>query len=73
MGMTKVVRTAENQVKLVHQLGNDGKPYAEDITIDVPAGSGSRLDQYKEGAIGVANVSFTAYDPAPTGIEFPEV
>lgn len=74
MGMTKVIRTAENQVRLVHQLGQDGKPYGEDITIDVPAGSGGRLNYYKDGAIGVANVTFSESGPEVTfpGIEFPE-
>ena len=77
MGLSKVVRLENGRgVKLVHQLDQDGTPYAEDVTIEVQPGvDPSRLSYLlsKEGQIGVAGWNFVAEENVDhSGIKFPE-
>lgn len=74
MGLVKVRVIAPGKVKLVHQLGQDGKAYAEDVTIesDVP-GRLSHLEQH-DGKVGTLSYGFSPYpdENVPDGIQFPE-
>lgn len=75
MGMSKVVVDSPTKVRLVHQLNGDGSAYAEDLTVELQPGvDASRLDYLKnqDGKIGVVSFGFSAYDPAPEGLLFPE-
>lgn len=74
MGLSKVVAKADGKVVFVHQLDQDGKPYAEDVTIEAQEGvAAGRVDwTAKDGQIGVISWSFNAYDIAPEGLKFPE-
>ncbi len=77
MGYTKVKKISDHEVRLVHQLGQDGQPYAEDIVVTTAEGvSPHRLDylaQY-DGKIGIANVSFSPGSEREQSaeVEFPE-
>lgn len=73
MGMSKVVAKADGKVVFVHQLNQDGTPYAEDVTIEAQAGvAAGRVDwTAKDGQIGVISWSFTPYDNAGD-LKFPE-
>jgi hypothetical protein len=75
MGSSKVVVISPRKVKLVHQLGSDGVPYAEDITIELQPD----VDEYRlkflvdqDGKIGYGSFSFSAQNPQPEGLKFPE-
>lgn len=75
MGLSKVVDKGDGKVVLVHQLDGNGTAYAEDITVEVQAGvSPSRLDwlSKQDGKIGVANVSFSAYEGDYSSLRFPD-
>lgn len=72
MGLVKVKKLAPGKVKFIHQLNDDGTPYAEDVTVEssVPG----RLDYFEkqEGKVGVVNLSFSPYDTVPEGLKFPD-
>lgn len=72
MGLVKIRKIAPGKVKFVHQLGPDGKAYAEDVTVesDVPG----RLDYFEkqDGAVGTLSFGFTPYTDVPEGLKFPE-
>jgi hypothetical protein len=76
MGLAKVVNKGNGKVVLVHQLGMDGVPYAEDVTIEnqqgVPESRNDWLAKL-DGKIGTVSYSFTPADPQPEGLLFPEV
>lgn len=76
MGLSKVKVLGPGKVKLVHQLNNDGTPYAEDVTVEVQPGvDPSRIDflTKQDGKIGVASFSFSAYDNVDESqMKFPE-
>jgi len=74
MGYCKV-KSSNGKVVFVHQLNQDGTPYAEDVTIEAQKGvPASRVDwSDKDGQIGTISWSFsptTGLDPA--GFKFPE-
>ncbi len=70
MGMSKIKVLGPGRVKAIHQLNDDGTPYAEDVTIesDVPG----RLDwlEKQDGKVGVFSFSFSPSDAE--GLVFPE-
>lgn len=73
MGMSKVVKVSDHEVRLVHQLDGDGKPYAEDITITTSDSvDPSRLSWLtsKDGKVGIASFSFSETDVSGD-IKFP--
>ena len=75
MGLSKVVAKGNSKVVFVHQVGVDGKAYAEDITVELQPGvDPSRLAYWVnlDGKVGVASFSFTAYDQEFSGQMFPE-
>lgn len=75
MGLSKAVKLGPGKVKFVHQLNNDGTPYAEDVTVEVQAGvPDGRIDflEQHDGKVGVFSFSFSPYATAPEGIKFPE-
>jgi hypothetical protein len=75
MGYAKVVKVSDREVRFVHQLDGDGKPYAEDVTLTIPEGvDPSRLAYYAEqdGKVGVISYSFSPANPAPASVAFPE-
>ena len=73
MGMSKVVAKADGKVVFVHQLNQDGTPYAEDVTIEAQEGvAAGRVDwTAKDGQVGVISWTFTPYENV-TGLKFPE-
>lgn len=76
MGLSKVVNKGNGEIVLVHQLDQNGKAYAEDITVKVQEGvDPSRLSYLasQDGKIGVANVTFSKYDQDFPDIQFPKV
>jgi len=75
MGFSKVVNKGNGKIVLVHQLDQNGKAYAEDITIQVQEGvDPSRLAWWesKDGKIGAANVTLAIYDQVFPDLKFPE-
>lgn len=74
MGLCKVVATS-GKVVFVHQLNQDGTPYAEDVTIEAQPGvPASRVDWSKfNGQVGTIGWSFSPYTTVPEGLLFPEV
>lgn len=78
MGLVKVKKLADGKVKFIHQLDQDGKAYAEDVTIEVQKGvPASRIGYFAEqdGKVGVINYGFTAYDDTEENwadLKFPE-
>lgn len=79
MGFSKVVDKGNGKVIFVHQLGGDGKAYAEDVTVEVQEGvPADRVEWWakQNGKIGVVTVSFSSYMDNitnPETILFPEV
>lgn len=73
MGSCKVVASA-GKVVFVHQLDQDGKPYAEDVTIEAQKGVPlSRVDwAAKDGQVGTISWSFTPTTADTSSIKFPE-
>jgi hypothetical protein len=74
VGYAKVIKVSDRKVRLVHQLDNDGKPYAEDITIEVAESvNPSRLAYLtaQDGKIGVSSFGFRETD-APDNLTFPD-
>ncbi len=75
MGLSKIVNKG-NKIVFVHQLGQDGKPYAENIIIELQPGVPESRNEYwatMDGKIGVVSVSFTKYDQVFSDLQFPEV
>ena len=75
MGFSKVVNKGDGKIVLVHQLDQNGKPYAENITIELQPGVDPRRLAWwesQDGKIGVANVSFSVYDQVFPDLQFPE-
>lgn len=72
MGLVKCRVIAPGKVKFVHELGQDGEAYAEDVTIesDVPG----RLDYFaqQDGKVGTLSYGFTPVTNVPAGARFPE-
>jgi hypothetical protein len=75
MGYSKVVNKGNGKVVIVHQLDQDGKPYAEDVTVEVQAG----VDPHRvaglaslDGKIGYLSYQFSPASPQPENIKFPE-
>lgn len=76
MGMSKVVNKGNGEIVFVHQLDQNGKAYAEDITIKVQEGvDPNRLAWFanQDGKVGVASVSFSPYDQTFPDLQFPKV
>lgn len=75
MGYAKVKAVSEREVKLIHQLGQDGEPYAEDVTITIPEGvDPTRIAHLvaQDGKIGVLSYSFSPANYPVEGVPFPE-
>ena len=75
MGYAKVVKVSDREVRFVHQLDNDGTPYAEDVTLSVPEEvDPDRLSYYAEmdWKIGVISYTFSPADSNTEGLVFPE-
>lgn len=75
MGYAKVVKVSDREVRFVHQLGQDGKPYAEDVTLSVPDGvDPSRIAYYanQDGKVGIVSYGFSPTADAVDGVAFPE-
>jgi len=75
MGYSKVVNKGNGKVVFVHQLDQDGKAYAEDVTVEAQAGvPESRVEYFakQDGAVGVVSVTFTATSSDTSSIRFPE-
>lgn len=75
MGYAKVVKVSDREVRLVHQLDNDGKPYAEDVTVTVPEEVDPSRISYlagQDGKVGILSYSFSADANAPEDLLFPE-
>lgn len=74
MGMSKVVKVSDHEVRLVHQLGGDGKPYAEDVTISLDESvDPSRLAWLarQDGKTGIASFGFSPSEVGE-GVKFPQ-
>ncbi len=73
MGSCKVVASS-GKVVFVHQLDQDGKPYAEDVTIEAQKGvPASRVDwSDKDGQVGTISWSFTPSTGDTSSLKFPE-
>lgn len=72
--MSKVIAVSDRKVRIVHQLGGDGKPYAEDVTIEIADEVDSSRMAWlvaQDGRTGLVSFGFTAQD-AGDGVEFPE-
>lgn len=75
MGYTKVVKVSDRKIRMLHQLDSDGKPYAEDVTIEVAESvDPSRLSYLgaKDGQIGVFSWGFSPAGGLDDGLQFPE-
>lgn len=75
MGYTKVIKESDHKIRLVHQLNNDGTPYAEDVTIETAESVDPARLSYlaqNDGAIGILSFSFSPADGVPEGIKFPD-
>jgi hypothetical protein len=74
MGYCKVVDKGNGKVVFVHQLGMDGEPYAEDVTIEAQKGvPPTRVDWSKQdGQVGTISWSFTPTTGDTSSIKFPE-
>lgn len=74
MGLSKVVKVSDREVRFVHQLDGEGKAYAEDVIIKLQDGvDASRMSFWAsmDGKVGVPTVSFSEY-PASESLKFPE-
>lgn len=74
MGYAKVVKQSDRKVKIVHQLNDDGTPYAENVTIELQEGvDASRLEYLTsmDGRVGILSYSFRAEENTPS-VKFPE-
>jgi hypothetical protein len=71
-GYVKVVAPAPGKVVFVHQLNNDGTPYAEDVTIEAQPGvDPGRVDwTARDGQVGSLSWSFSQTNGS-TGLKFP--
>lgn len=74
MGYSKVVNKGNGKVVFVHQLDQDGKAYAEDVTVETQAGVPTRVEYFakQDGVVGVVSVSFSPTSADTSGIKFPE-
>lgn len=75
MGYAKVVKVSDREVRFVHQLGGDGKPYAEDVTLTAPEGVDAASVLYYarlDGKIGVVSYTFHPVSDEIEGLKFPE-
>ena len=74
MGYSKIIAKAPGKVRIVHQLDTDGKPYAEDVTIEAQEGvPASRVDWTdKDGQVGVVSWSFSPVSHDTSSLKFPE-
>lgn len=74
MGYSKIVDKGNGKVVFVHQLDQDGKAYAEDVTVETQAGVASRVEYFakQDGAVGVVSVSFSPTTADTSSVKFPE-
>jgi hypothetical protein len=75
MGYSKIVNKGNGKVVIVHQLDQDGKAYAEDVTVEVQAGvPESRVDYLakQDGKVGTVSVNFTAQEGDFSNLKFPD-
>lgn len=75
MGYSKVIKVSDHKIRVVHQLGQDGEPYAEDLTIEtaesVDPGRLGYLAQ-NDGRVGIMSFSFSPVaEGAAEGMKFP--
>jgi hypothetical protein len=75
MGYAKLVKVSDRKVRLLHQLGADGQPYAEDVTIELAENVDPSRMAYlteQDGKVGIASFSFRPEAGAPEDLSFPE-
>lgn len=73
MGFAKVEKISDHEVRFVHQLDNEGKPYAEDVILKLDESvDPSRLAYLagQEGKVGTVSYSFRATE-RPESVRFP--
>jgi len=75
MGYYKVVKISDHKVRFIHQLGQDGKPYAEDVTIETAEEVDPNRLNYltqNDGKIGILSFSFSPAADGSIELDFPE-